>query len=148
MPTALYLDEFASQVANYFGEIPFLVGSALDGKQWRDVDVRVMLSDEQYAAMGFGDPARTHTNGKWVALVLAFSALGKAMTGLPIDFQIQDTTLANKLHRGKRSAIGIVSLRIAKDDDPPATLTEGIDVQKQGGLETGTTPHQETLPQG
>ena len=112
MPAALMLDEFGSQVYSAFGSPPYLVGSALDGKQWRDVDVRLILSDEDWDAMGLGDPRDTHRNGKWVALCLAFAALGKQMTGLPIDFQIQRQTEANAEFNKPRSALGIVSLRI------------------------------------
>jgi hypothetical protein len=113
MPAALLLDEFGSQVWAAFGHPPYLVGSALRGKQWRDVDVRLVLPDDEYAAMGLGDPRHTHRNAKWVSLVLAYSALGKAMTGLPIDFQIEQQTQANAEHDGPRSALGCVPLRFA-----------------------------------
>lgn len=115
MPAALYLDEFGSQVWAAFGGPPYLVGSALPGETktgWRDVDVRVILSDEEYDAMGLGDPARCHHNAKWVALVMAFSALGRQMTGLPIDFQIQQQSDANRTFEGRpRSALGCIALR-------------------------------------
>jgi hypothetical protein len=77
------------------------------GKKWRDVDVRLILSDEEYEQLGLGDPEHSHNNAKWTALVLAFSALGRHMTGLPIDFQIQQQTRANKLYPGGRSALGV-----------------------------------------
>lgn len=48
---------------------------------------------------------------KWMSLCLAYSALGKEMTGLPIDFQIQQQTHANELHKGIRSPIGMVPWR-------------------------------------
>lgn len=114
MPAALLLEEFGSQVWAAFGTPPYLVGSALTEKQWRDVDVRLILDDDAYAAFGFGDPRPSCAlkNGKWVALCLAFSALGKSMTGLPIDFQIQQQTLANKTFDGPRSSLGVVALRI------------------------------------
>lgn len=117
MPASLWLNEFGSQVMSAFDAVPYLVGSATGalGKPWRDVDVRVMLDDEVYAAMGLGDPERTHSNGKWVAMCLAFSALGKAMTGLPIDFQLQQRTWANAKYSGTahvRSALGFVALRM------------------------------------
>ncbi len=119
MPAALMLDEFASQLIHAFNPclgMPYLVGSALKGKQWRDVDVRLILTDEEYAALLPGcDPLQEHRCGKWVALCLAFSALGKQMTGLPIDFQIQQMTYANKTTEGEpRSALGAVELRIVK----------------------------------
>lgn len=117
MPAYLLLQEFGSQVWAAFGAPPYLVGSALDGKQWRDVDVRLILDDETYAAWGFGDPRPSYAyqNGKWVALCLAFSALGKQMTGLPIDFQIQQQSYANKTFDGPRSALGVIALRMKPD---------------------------------
>lgn len=117
MPHALKLDEFGSQLWSAFDKPAYLVGSALKGKNWRDVDVRMILDDDEYEKMGFGNPRDTHRNAKWVAYVLAFSALGREMTGLPIDFQIQQQTLANEQYptRGNpRSALGIIELRITK----------------------------------
>jgi hypothetical protein len=110
MPAAIHLDEFGSHIDAAFHPAGFgvyHVGSSLMGKKWRDVDVRLILSDEEYEQMGFGDPKHTHDNPKWVALVLAFSALGRQMTGLPIDFQIQQQTLCNQQFRGGRSALGM-----------------------------------------
>lgn len=112
MPAYLYLQEFGSQVWSVFGVPPYQVGSSLQGDRTpNDVDVRVILSDEEYEKWGLGDPKRPHGNAKWVSLVMAYSALGKAMTGLPIDFQIQQQTEANNKEPGPRSAIGIVPLR-------------------------------------
>jgi hypothetical protein len=112
MPAALYLDEFGSQVWSAFGTPPYLVGSALTNKTYRDVDVRLILDDETYESMGFGDPNHQSQNGKWVSLCMAYSALGKQITGLPIDFQIQQQSLANEQHKGHRSSIGHVPLRM------------------------------------
>lgn len=115
MPATLYLHEFGSQVWAAFGKPPYLVGSALAGKVWRDVDVRLILEDDVYEAMGLGAPTMQHTNGKWVALCMAFSALGREITGLPIDFQIQQQTQANKAFEGAaRSALGVIALRLVE----------------------------------
>lgn len=114
MPASLLLHEFGSQVWHAFGKPPYLVGSALFGKDWRDVDVRLILDDDEYENMDLGKANLPHQNGKWVALCLAFSALGKQMTGLPIDFQIQQQTRANKEYPHPRSALGVVDLRIRK----------------------------------
>lgn len=115
MPAALWLDEFGSQVWSAFGAPPYLVGSALRGERdYHDVDVRLILSDEDYAAQGYGKPDECHQNGKWVATCLAFSLLGQHMTGLPIDFQIQQQTDANAKHDGPRSALGFIDLRMRK----------------------------------
>lgn len=116
MPANLLLHEFGSQVWHAFGEPPFHVGSSLTLKSgWRDVDVRLILPDDEYAAMGLGKPNFPSHNGKWVALCLAFSALGRQMTGLPIDFQIQQMTRANAEYSRvdhPRSALGVVALRL------------------------------------
>jgi hypothetical protein len=106
MPATLQLDYFGWLVYCAFGDYPYLVGSALQTKQWRDVDVRLILSDDKYAALGLGEPTTQHTNPKWVAWTQAFAALGKQITGLPVDFQIQQWTDANRFD-GPRSCLGI-----------------------------------------
>jgi hypothetical protein len=109
MPASLWLDEFGLLVYHAFGEYPYLVGSALEGKTWRDVDVRVILGDEEWERMEFGKP--DERNPKWVSLCLAYATLGQKMTGLPIDFQIQQQSYANEHNKGcGRSALGIMSI--------------------------------------
>ncbi len=117
MPEQIKLNEFGSKVWDYFGSPPYHVGSSLTEKYFRDVDVRMILNDKTYKCMGFGDPGRAHDNAKWVAICLAFAALGREMTGLPIDFQIQQMSWANKIYprikgRNYRSALGIVPSRM------------------------------------
>lgn len=105
MPAWLYLNQFGQLVADAFGDYPFLVGSALHGKQWRDVDVRLILADDEFEAV-CGPLTRPHEqNFRWAALCMAFSALGRQMTGLPIDFQIDQRTEANELYDGPRAAL-------------------------------------------
>jgi GNAT superfamily N-acetyltransferase len=115
MPTSLYLDQFGSYVWDLFGFPPYLVGSALCRTDYRDVDIRLILSDEQYEAWALGHPHDPHRNARWVSLVLAYSALGTQMIGLPIDFQIQQQTFANKRFSREdghnRSCIGMVPAR-------------------------------------
>lgn len=102
MPAALYLQDFGALLYDAFGEMPYHVGSSLlDKAGWRDVDIRVLLPDARYAAEGYGDPERAHANPKWVAMTLAFSELGRKMTGLPIDFQLQQSTHANACFSSK-----------------------------------------------
>ncbi len=110
MPAAILLDDFGALVWAAFGTPPYLVGSALKCKQWRDVDVRLILDDAEYERLGLGEPAHGQHNAKWTSLVLAYSALGKQMTGLPIDFQIQQQTWANAQNENEpRSALGCLS---------------------------------------
>ncbi len=118
MPSDLLLQEFGSQLMYAFDTVPYHVGSSLNNKSgWRDVDVRVILDDDVWDSMGLGDPDECHDNGKWVALCLAFSLLGKQITGLPIDFQLQRRTQANERFPGNRSAIGMTPQRRARYKD-------------------------------
>lgn len=104
MPAGIWLAKFGGIVRDYFGHTAYHVGSSLDRKDWRDVDVRLILPDDEFDAM-FGDRIRNVANKKLAAITLAFSALGTQMTGLPIDFQIQPQSWANEKYPGKRSAL-------------------------------------------
>lgn len=96
MPEWLKLNQFGRVVWEAFDEVPYLVGSAALGKRWRDVDVRLILSDDAFASQ-VGNLRRPRClNLRWNALCLAFAALGRDMTGLPIDFQIDQQTQANE----------------------------------------------------
>lgn len=98
MPAALHLDEFARHLRSMFGTEVYLVGSALTTKDWHDLDVRVILSDESFSAMGFENPENRFHNKKWISLCLAYSALGKQIVGHTIDFQIVPQSYANLYH--------------------------------------------------
>lgn len=113
MPQGIWLGKFGMIVADYFGHVPYQVGSSLSSKEWRDVDVRLILPDEEYAEL-FGEP-RNYTNSKVAAITLAFCALGRDMTGLPIDFQIQPQSYANE-YPGPRSALGEVRARVGRGE--------------------------------
>lgn len=96
MPQGIWLREYGEYVRAAFGEMPYHVGSSLRLKDgWRDVDVRVLLPDEEWEHQQLGDPANPQWNAKWTAITLAWSAFGRQMTGLPIDFQLQQRTQAN-----------------------------------------------------
>src|SRR6185503_5686839 len=98
MPALLKLELFAGVVHDAFGEWPYLVGSAARGKVWRDVDVRVMLGPEEWQRFcGASTQKPERLNRQWTAFCLAFSELGRIMTGLPIDFQLQERDEANRL---------------------------------------------------
>jgi hypothetical protein len=87
----------------------YLVGSALERRDHRDVDVRFIMDDAQYDRM-FRDQ-NEWLNPLWSLLCISISTWLREMTGLPVDFQIQRQTQANEVHgRGagkKRNALGI-----------------------------------------
>lgn len=96
MPQEIVLRQFGTFLYDAFGEMPYHVGSSLRQKDgWRDVDVRILLDDEEWARLQLGDPAHPQANARWVAIALAWSTFGRQMTGLPIDFQLQKRSHAN-----------------------------------------------------
>jgi len=107
MPAALKLNAFGVWVFHAFGDCPYLVGSAVRGKSWRDVDVRLILPDEEYDALFGPRQGAMQTNAKWSLFCAAFSALAKEQTGLPVDFQFDRRTEANQQHEGTRQPLGI-----------------------------------------
>lgn len=89
----------------------YLVGSALDRQDWRDVDVRFILSDEEFEKL-FPDAGQYwEHDARWLVMTVAISAWLSSVSGLPVDFQMQPQTHANERHPGKRNALG---LKIAK----------------------------------
>ena len=107
MPALLHLNAFGREIDEAFGHLPFLVGSAAVGKQWRDVDVRLMLPDDEFDALFPGHTKPSRCDGKWALICAAISELGRIRTGLPIDFQIQRTSDANEQYDGVRHALGL-----------------------------------------
>lgn len=85
----------------------FLVGSSRERRDYRDVDVRLILSDAEYARLfqlGGG-----WTDALWSLMCTTFSDWLSQQSGLPVDFQIQQQTRANAQHpgAGRRSALGV-----------------------------------------
>lgn len=107
MPAALHLEAFGREINDAFGHLPYLVGSAALGKQWRDVDVRLILPDDEFDALFPTHVHPSHQDGKWGLLCAGISELARFRTGLPVDFQIQRQSYANDRYPGPRLAIGI-----------------------------------------
>lgn len=81
----------------------FLVGSALERRDWRDVDVRCILEDAEYDRLFVGEGGGR--DALFGLLCLAISSWLSQKTGLPVDFQFQRFTEANAKHPGKRNAL-------------------------------------------
>lgn len=77
------------------------VGSSLTSKDYRDVDVRLILKDEEFERLFGADSKSTGHVDFWCLTCLALSEWITARTGLPIDFQIQSFTRANAENKGK-----------------------------------------------
>lgn len=96
MPAALHLEAFGREINDAFGHLPYLVGSAAVGKEWRDVDVRLILPDEEFDRLFPPVDPGQFPDGLWGLLCAAISELARQRTGLPVDFQIQRASFANE----------------------------------------------------
>lgn len=110
------LEEWCRNVRRVFdGNIPYLVGSANDRPDFRDVDLRVILSDDVFDA-AYRNPVKVRLMNR------AISTWGQRETGLPIDFQIQRQTEANTEYMSaRRNPMGIRDWsQIATSGTPPS----------------------------
>jgi hypothetical protein len=105
MPETTLLEAFGQWLYDAFGETAYHVGSSTHGKTWRDVDVRLMLDDDEFHALFPGYKDARQRDAKWALLCAAISELGKRLTGLPIDFQLQAASDANANHKGFRNPL-------------------------------------------
>jgi hypothetical protein len=86
------LDTACQVISRAFrGGPPYLVGTAGVGgaDSYRDVDVRLMLDDEEFAEV-------CPTRERWELLCVAISTYLRDRTGLPVDFQLQRIREANE----------------------------------------------------
>lgn len=110
-----HLDGACRVIRKAFGSPPYLVGSAgvgNDGTGYRDVDVRLILADDEFAAV-------CPTRERWEALSLAFGAYLRERTGLPIDFQVQRMTEANERYPANRNPLGMGRVFAGGGDGTP-----------------------------
>jgi hypothetical protein len=97
------------------GGPPYLVGTAGIGGAgaYRDVDVRLMLDDEEFATV-------CPTLARWELLCMAVSAYLRERTGLPVDFQVQRTREANEKYGDRpRNPLGMGRIFAGGGDATP-----------------------------
>jgi hypothetical protein len=127
------LDEACAPFLSAFGTHPYLVGSASQRPDFRDVDVRLILADDEFDAL-FAE-----RKGLWALLSRLGSTYLRARTGLPVDFQVQRQSDANEkfgnLAATPRNPLGSRSLLdFAGGGD--ATLVEQVSLTPSHGERT------------
>jgi hypothetical protein len=101
----------------------FLVGSATTKPDYRDVDIRLVLKDEDFDHLFAGRKLM------WSVICRGIAAWLRDVTRLPVDFQIQRMTEANEKYPGVRNPMGKRSRPYAGAGDatafdgPPGTRT-------------------------
>ncbi len=116
----------------------YLVGSALKRRDFRDVDVRYIMSDQGFDALfrvedGWNDKL-------WSLMCVTTSAWLSERSGVPVDFQIQRQTQANESHGRatgcERNALGFQPLSDYPGELPTIVMAKGPTAIPQ---ETGET---------
>ena len=110
-PAIFALEQACGDINRAFGGFGcYLVGSALERPDWRDVDVRFILRDDEFDALfpgGVRERGIWEFDPRWLIITISISERLAKLTGLPIDFQFQPQTHANERHRGPRHALGL-----------------------------------------
>lgn len=110
-PAVFALTQACQHINDAFGDYGcYLVGSAIERPDWRDVDVRYIMPDEEFYKLFPDAPVSCGSwefNPRWLLLNVSIALWLKLQTGLPIDFQIQPQSHANSQHKKQRCAIGM-----------------------------------------
>lgn len=86
----------------------YLVGSALERPDWRDIDIRYIMKDDEFAKLFPNAGDCWEQDSLWLLLNVSISERLSKVSGLPVDFQIHPQTLANERHKDKpRCAMGL-----------------------------------------
>lgn len=117
-PACFALEQACQQVVDAFGHYGmYQVGSSLERQDWRDIDLRYILPDDEFAKLFPEAEDHWEQDPRWLLMTVAISGWLSKMTGLPVDFQFQPQTHANALHKGPRNAYGM-RIRRGRRADP------------------------------
>lgn len=116
-----------------YGYSLYLVGSALERRDFRDVDLRLILDDAEYRQMFPGMQNGQWTDPRWSLFCSAVSLWLSERSGLKIDFQVQSQTEANSIEgRTKRHPIGIFLEPKKEKDDGQEGLQDEAHPRRDG----------------
>lgn len=102
-PHFFNLHQACRVVYDAFGSPPYLVGSSLERRDYRDVDVRLILEDAEFDRLFPGTAGSAYQlDALWSLLNSSIALYLSQHSGLPVDFQIQRMTEANLEYPGAR----------------------------------------------
>lgn len=107
VPAYYNLNLACSVLVEAFGPSVYLVGSSIERRDYRDVDIRCILADDHYDRLFPGLSGNPQVDALWSLMCVSISEWLSARTGLPVDFQIQGQSEANEKHGGPRHMIGL-----------------------------------------
>ena len=109
-PACFKLELACKHINDAFGMYGcYLVGSAARRPDWRDVDIRLIMPDDEFEKLFPTAGNNCEFDQRWLLLITSISAWMSEQTSLPIDFQFQKMSKANETYKGRpRSALGIM----------------------------------------
>lgn len=94
-------------ITQAYGHHLYLVGSAIERRDYRDVDIRLILPDDDFLKLFPGISGGSSNDARWTLLCASISCWLRKQSDLPVDFQIQSQTDANAIDgRTRRHPIG------------------------------------------
>lgn len=110
-PEMFHLNNLCMILVHAFGYNNYLVGSSLATRDYRDIDIRCILDDDEFDALfpcAKGTKNPWIHDAKWSLICASISEWLTKRSGLPIDFQIQRRTNANEQYpKQERQALGL-----------------------------------------
>lgn len=133
-PEMFNLNHACQALTEAFGYCVYLVGSALERRDFRDVDLRCILDDQEYDRL-FPKPLNALNNARLSLFNAAISGWLSARSGLQIDFQFQRRAEANQQYDGQRHAMALfvcdptwsltpVTVTTPESNEKPPSATE------------------------
>lgn len=123
-PQQMYaLDLACIPIRRAFQYGPYLVGSVNTRRDYRDVDVRCIVTDDDPV---LADAMRVKALNFMVSQYLGLT------TGLPVDFQFQSQSEAAE-HDGFRNPLGTRWVTVWPDDDPTPIHADAMSVPVREG---------------
>lgn len=107
-PGLMLLEPYCRLLTEAFGPC-YLVGACLDRRDYRHVDIRLIMDDDKFDSLFGGTWDTGNRSARWLVMCLGITKLLADTSGLPVDFQIQSETWSHTHFRHReRVAIGDV----------------------------------------
>lgn len=103
------LNACCASLLTAYGDVAYLVGSATERPDFRDVDVCMIMANEDFDARfpGEGVPTNHNLSMLWCITCVSIGLWLSGQTGLAVDFKIQRRTQANENHDKPRHPLGL-----------------------------------------
>jgi hypothetical protein len=108
-PAIFKLELLCQSLYKAFSTHCYLVGSATQRPDFRDVDIRMIMADEKFDELFPNAENHWEQDPRWCLMTISISEYLSKEIGMLVDFQFQRRSNANKDHGGKeRQALGLV----------------------------------------